>query len=250
MYRTLLAAFLIATAGRTDAAELKTLLTQNLAARGGAEAVGRVQGLELRLDLVEPKFALQADYLVNRRRCMRIDVFSGDKYLQSEGVSSQGGWQVSAGESPVRPQPEGGTATLLHGIDNPVRMIGLDEFPARGHRLNYVGTETLGDTSYDRIDATYADGYSATIYLDRSSHLIVRIRETKPMHLAIDPTKLFIETQFSDYRPVEGVMFPFMSREVNWKTGAELGHTTVRAVIVNAPAALAACDPMPVPRTG
>ena len=248
MHRVLLAAILIATPAWAES-KLDALLSQNLAARGGARAEKAVRALDMRLDLVEPKFALQADYLVNRRRCMRIDVYSGDKYLQSEGVSSKGGWQGSAGENPVRPQPEGGTATLLHGIDSPVRLIGLNEFAARGHRLTYAGQETLGATSYDRIDATYADGYTAAIYLDRSTHLIARIRESKPMHLAVDPTKLFIETQFSDYRPAGGVMFPFFSREVNWKTGEELGHTTVRAITINTPAALAVCEPMRTPRT-
>lgn len=249
MYRMVLGVVLIATAALAETPTLNTAVAQNLTARGGRAAVERVQALALQLDLVEPKFALQADYLANRRGCMRIDVYAGDKYLQSEGVSSEGGWQVSAGESPLRPQPEGGTATLVHGIDNPARIIGLDEFQARGHRLTYSGVEGLGGASYDRIDALYKDGYAAAIYLDRTTHLIARMRETKPMHLAIDPTKLFIETQFSDYRMVEGVMFPFFSREVNWKTGEELGHTTVRAITVNAPTALAACEPMAVPRT-
>lgn len=167
------------------AADKRTLIRQNTEARGGVTATQAVRGVELSLDLVEPKFALQAIYVANRNKCMRIDIFAGDKYLQSEGVSADGGWQMTAGKPP-EPQPEGGTATLLHGIYSPVRMIGLNEFSRFGHKVMASAPETIDGKRYDKLTATYADGYSADIYLDATSHLIARIREHKPMHLAID----------------------------------------------------------------
>jgi hypothetical protein len=214
----------------------------HIEARGGASAIRSIKAIKLTLDLVEPQFALQADYLANRSNCMRIDIFNNGKYLQSEGVSSDGGWANAAGDISFTPQAEGGTEALLHGVDSPVRMIGLDEFPDRGHKIVYGGRELLESQQYDRVIATYSDGYTAELYLDPTTHLIGKIREHKPMHLAIDPTKLTIETQFSDYRVVSGVMFPFFSREVNWQTGKELGHTTVKSIVVNSADALAVCS--------
>jgi hypothetical protein len=221
-------------------------LALHVQARGGAAAVRGIEAIALDLNLVEPKFALQATYLENRSNCMRIDVFDRGTYLQSEGVSSRGGWEIAAGAASASPQPPGGTETLLHGIDNPVRLIGLDEFPARGHQVTYAGRTTIDATTYDRFSVVYRDGYTADVYLDATTHLIAKMREQKPMHLATDPTKLTIETQFSDYRRVSGVMFPFFSREVNWQTGEELGHATVKSIRVNSPDALTVCEPKDV----
>ena len=221
--------------------ETSSLLAQHTVARGGASAIRAIKAIELRLDLVEPTFVLQANYLANRSNCMRIDVFNGDSYLQSEGVSTEGGWAVTAGDKSFSPQAAGGTETLLHGIENPVRMVGLEEFPSLGNKLTFIGSELIELKPYDKFSALYADGYTAEIFIDPTTHLIAKMREHKPMHLAIDPKKLSIETQFSDYRPVSGVMFPFFSREVNWQTGQELGHTTVKSIEINSVDALAAC---------
>lgn len=240
-YRVVVAALLVG--GCASRPEAPSLIELHMQARGGSARVHAIGAIELQLDLVEPTFALQADYMANRSGCMRIDVFNGGKYLQSEGVSRDGGWAMSAGDARVSPQPAGGAATLLHGIDNPTRMIGLDEFPARGHALRVAGRQALDGIAFDRIDVTYADGYTAELFLDPATHLVARMREHKPMHLAIDPTKQSIETRFSDYRLVDGVRFPFASREVNWETGKELGHSTVRSIELDSAAAMAVCAP-------
>ena len=61
-------------------------LAQHIQARGGATAIRAIKAIELQLDLVEPKFVLQAKYFSNRSNCMRIDIFNEGSYLQSEGV--------------------------------------------------------------------------------------------------------------------------------------------------------------------
>ena len=210
-------------------------------ARGGAAAIGAMKAIEMNLDLVEPAFALQAKYYANRSGCMRIDVFNQGTYLQSEGVSSEGGWAVKAGDKMFAAQPAGGTETLMHGIQNPVRLVGLEEFPKLGNKLVFSGRESIESKPYDKFTALYVDGYSAEVFIDPTSHLIARIREHKPMHLAVDPKKLSIETQFSDYRSASGVMFPYFSREVDLQTGKELGHTTVKSIAINSADGLAAC---------
>jgi hypothetical protein len=225
-----------------------SLVERHINARGGSAAIRSIKAIKLNLDLVEPKFALQAEYFANRSNCMRIDIFMQGKYLQSEGVSSEGGWAVAAGDESFSPQPEGGTETLRHGIESPIRIFGLDEFRGIGNKIAYRGQDLIGSNYYDHVDVTYSDGYTAELYLDLDTHLISRIRERKPMHLAVDPTKITIETQFSDYRQVSGVMFPFFSREVNWRTGEDLGHTTVKSIVVNSADALALCSRPPLRR--
>ena len=107
--------------------------------------------------------------------------------------------------------------------------------------MRYLGRQRVRAQMFDKIAVRYNDGYTAEFYLDTATHLIALVREHKPMHLAVDPAKQTIETQFSDYRPVSGVMIPFAAREINWKTGEELAHSTVTAAIINSPEALAIC---------
>jgi len=246
MFRVLLLAGLVlATSACTlidQQATLRTSLDQHVEARGGPYAVEAVKAVELHLDVVEPQLVVEAHYLANRSRCMRIDLYDNGRYLQSEGVSSSGGWQRRAGDATDSPEPPEGTRILLHGIENPVRLIGLDEFPQRGHHVADKGSEKLGSVKYERINVVYADGTTTDFYLDPTTHLIARARERRPLHAGSDAAPLPIETQYSDYRAVAGVQFPFYSRELNWETGEELGHTTVRTLSVNSPAAVAVCD--------
>ena len=221
--------------------QLSMLLANHAAARGGANAIESVRGVTLDLEIVEPGFTVEGRYSASRDGCMRIDVFAGGKHAISEGVSRHGAWEAQAGATRPTPQPPDGAAALRHGIEAPTRMIGLHEFAARGHRLSYVAIEDLDGRSYHRLAATYDDGYTADVFLDPRTHLIARMREHKAMHVAIDPTKQNIETRFSDYRSVDGRLFPFKSEEVDWVTGKLLGTTTVRRLAVNDAAAMAAC---------
>ena len=56
--------------------------------------------------------------------------------------------------------------------------------------MTYAGRTTIGETTYDRFTVVYRDGYTAEVYLDPTTHLIAKMREQKPMHLAIDSTTL------------------------------------------------------------
>ena len=160
----------------------------------------------------------------------------------SEGVAKTGAWEARPGSTVLVPQPPEGAAALRHGIEAPTRLIGLHEFAARGHRLVAGGNATIDGRSYHRVNASYADGYTAEFFLDPDTHLIARMREHKAFHVGIDPTRQTIETRFSDYRAVAGRLFPFKSEEVDWTTGKLLGTTTVRRLAVNQPAAAKTCD--------
>lgn len=229
--------------GGPAASEMDSLVERHGSARGGARAIEAVRAVGFELEIIEPEFQLDGRYFATRSGCMRIDAFMNGRHAISEGISSEGGWALDGGAEATRPQPDGGTEILLHGIENPTRLIGLHELRSRGHSLSYDGRVELDQQPFEKLTVVYADGYSAEIYLDPETFLIARMRERKPMHYEVDPTKLHIETRFSDYRAVEGVMFPFLSEEVDWETGAQLGRTIVKSISVNSPAALRICEP-------
>jgi hypothetical protein len=246
---TFIAALYVVPAIATAQPTLDALVERHALARGGTDSIEAVQGITLALKIVEPSFELDGRYSATRSGCMRIDAFMDGQHAVSEGVANGIGWAIDGGSAATRPQPEGGEAILLHGIENPTRLIGLHEFRGRGHSLSYHGQITLDSGIFHKLTATYADGYSAEIFLDPETHLIARMREHKPMHFEVDPAKLHIETRFSDFRTVAGVVFPFRSDEVNWQTGEKLGTTIVKSLAVNSPAAARACETPTAPVT-
>lgn len=127
-------------AGETST--LDALVEAHTSARGGAETIEAVQNITLDLKIVEPSFELDGIYSATRSGCMRIDVFMDGKHAVSEGVVNGVGWALDGGSSSTRPQPEEGKAILLHGLENPTRLIGLHEFKARHHSLSVVTRST------------------------------------------------------------------------------------------------------------
>jgi hypothetical protein len=53
----------------------------------------------------------------------------------------------------------------------------------------------------------------------------------------VDPTPEWIETVYSDYRPVGGVLYPFKQMERQLTSGKVLSTGTVREIRINPPLA-------------
>jgi hypothetical protein len=77
------------------------------------------------------------------------------------------------------------------------------------------------------------DGSATTLYVDARNWLITRRRDVRPLHVDIDPTPTTIESRFSDFRKVGGVLFAFASTDTDLATRDVLETTTVRSITVN-----------------
>jgi len=219
----------------------------NSSARGGARAIEAVRAIDLQLEIHEGGLTLQGHYRANRDGCMRIDVNLDGLRVFTEALGSAASWHMSADDRVPLPNSEQGTAALRHGIEHPLRLYGLHEFVARGQRLELGQTVTLDGARYERVDAVYRDGYRAELYLDPRTHLVQRMREHKPMHVDVDPHAQRIETRFSDYRAVAGVLFPFRSEEFDLGSGKIASWSEVQQFQVNTTEALAVCTSAPPP---
>jgi hypothetical protein len=104
---------------------------------------------------------------------------------------------------------------------------------SHGHRLDLVGREEIDGTSYFVLRLTLDDGFSARYYVDPASFRIMRSRVRKALHPDADPTPTTIETVWSDFRTVAGVVFPFEARDTDLTTGKRLQTTTILDLKVN-----------------
>ncbi len=114
-------------------------------------------------------------------------------------------------------------------------IFGLEDLEPNGHRLEYSGRERLGGIDYYVLRITLSDGFVTYRYVNPTTWLIERGRDLRAFHPALDAHEAWIETVYSDYRRVDGVLRPFLSTNTDLGTGAWQATNTVEAIKVNPP---------------
>jgi hypothetical protein len=92
-------------------------------------------------------------------------------------------------------------------------------FNAPEDELSFVGTKQDNGASYDLVTVTPRGGRSITLWLDAKDHLLLRLDQEDANH---QKSSSF----FSDYRKVEGVLYPFSVRQSN----GDVSQDTVQVV--------------------
>jgi hypothetical protein len=207
------------------------VIERNAQAVGGRAASEAVKSIEVDLHIVDPDFEVDGRYRAARPGRMRIDVIAGGKHVFTEAFDGDRGWQWK-GTAVEEASPKA-IAALRHGVELPGKVFGLHELRQRGHRVDLAKREAIDGTNYYALRITLSDGYITTLYVDPSSWLITRRRDVRPLHVDVDPTPAIIESRFSDFRRVNGVLFAFVSVDTDLATHKLLETTTVRSVKVN-----------------
>ncbi|MFL6518739.1 MAG: hypothetical protein ACJ8NS_00805 [Chthoniobacterales bacterium] len=214
---------------------LDDVIARNTEATGGRAALEGVKTIAVDLHIVDPGFEVDGSYQAARPSQMRIDVKANGKPVYVEAFDGKRAWQwKGVGTATVEESPAA-TAALRRGIEFPGKLYGLHELAGRGHKLELAGREKIDGIDYYAIKATLNDGFNATFYIDPSTWLITRRRDFRPLHVDIDPTPTTIEHRSSDFRKVNGVMYPFHSEEIDLQTGKVLETTTVKEIRGNPP---------------
>jgi hypothetical protein len=232
---TLLAcAWLLASCtGGAQGISLDELIARHTAARGGAAAIEAVHGIAIELLIVEPTFQVDGRYVATRNGQMRIDAFQDGQQVFTEALDGAHGWSWSPGAASPTDGSAQGNAALRHGIEFPFKLYGLHELQGRGHRLELLGRQKLDGIDYYQLRLTLDDGFQVQYFLNPDTWLIERSRESRALHVDIDPRPQWIETVFSDYRPAAGVLYPWHQVERKLDSGEVLSTGTVTAIEIN-----------------
>jgi len=83
--------------------------------------------------------------------------------------------------------------------------------------------------------AALRHGIELPFKLHPDTGLIERDRQLRALQVDVDPVPQMIETEYSDYRPVGGVLFPHRQVERAVASGETLATVSVRAIRLNAP---------------
>lgn len=205
---------------------LERLIARNTLARGGARRLNGLRSMASVVRVTEPTFRVLGRYLATADGLVRVDVYADGKRVFSEGVDSVGVWAWPGAESSPKPSTEKGKAALLHSIE--FNLISLGRMKGRGHRLAFAPEIARRESHV--IQLTQADGFESRLFVSPESWLVVGRQDRRAYHPDVDSTEKRIESQFSDFRAVGGIVSPFLSRDIDLDTGKEIGRAETLSV--------------------
>jgi len=114
------------------------------------------------------------------------------------------GWFVDplAGQFEPATLPEESAAAAIDQADIEGPLVDWRE---KGHQVKLVGRETLDGRVVDKLEVTLRGGDVRYDYLDAGTHLLVRSDGFR----VVRGHRVQLETEYSDYRDVGGLLFPF-----------------------------------------
>lgn len=215
----------------SPAASLDEIVARNRAAMDIGQGSAKIQDMEVDLAMQDGGSAFDAVYKVTRDGRMRIDILSQGQRVYTEAYDGHAGWDWGKDGSAPFKDPHGNA--LWHGTQFPGQIFGLADMPALGHKLAYFGREQIGDVDYYVLKLTLSDGFETYRYVNPDSWLIERARDFRAFHPAVDGKPTWVETVWSDYRPVEGVTRSFTSVNKDLVSGKQLASQKVMAFKIN-----------------
>ena len=218
--------------GRLETSELDNIVANNERVATRGQGTSAIKSLEIKLRMHD-RGTLDADYKVTRDGRMRIDILKDGKRVYTEAYDGRGGWDwVADGSAPTQ-DPHG--AALWHGTQFPGGIFTLRDMAGLGHKLEYAGRERLDGIEYYVLKLTLSDGFVTYRYVNPTTWLIDRGRDYRAFHPALDRRETWVETRWSEYRPVHGVLFSFASTNRDLRSGKILATQEVTSIKVNPP---------------
>ena len=188
------------------------IIARHIEARGGLEHIMAITTLR---QSGRVKMGQEGNAWINlfgeRKRVdlLRIE-FSFNNMHGVEGWDGQRAWEHNPWKGMAQAEYVEGlpAEALKRGAEFDGPLVGYRE---KGHVVRFIGTEEADGLRFFLLEVTRNDGNVIHYYLDAESLLTARTVSVRPIH-GSDPAET--HTIYDDYREVEGVLYPFQSREL------------------------------------
>jgi outer membrane lipoprotein-sorting protein len=205
------------------------IVSKHIAAQGGLAKLKAVQSLRMSGTFEAGGMLAEFTQVYKRPLKTRLDItIQGMTMIQA--YDGQNAWQVVPFTGKKDPVPMSGDE-LKHmkeqaDIDGP-----LLDYKSKGTAVALVGKERLGGAEAYHLKVTPKDGPVRDFYLDASTFLVTKI----VAKTTVRDAEVELESNASDYRQVEGVMFPFVIEQRSESPGVPAQKITFKKVEVNPP---------------
>jgi hypothetical protein len=204
----------IASDGHTSISIADKLINEHIRARGGYKKIKAIKSLRMAGTYQEGKNTFNT-YIEWKRPYFRVVVVGVPDEVYREGFNGTS-WEYEkpSGKLKITPSSSEAGKTARRGSEFDESII---DYRQKGHHIEYIGKEKINEKDAYHLRVTLRDGWVKDYYLDANTYLILALRKAMPLHV----TGPMIEslTMYSDYRPVDGVLYPHSFVERNTATG-------------------------------
>ena len=180
------------------------LVSKNIEAKGGADALHALQSLKLTGKMLVQQGQIQLTYLQTKKRPDEVRTESSLQGMtQIEAYDGKEGWKVSPffGRKDPERMSADDVKTLMEDaeIDGP-----LVDWKTKGSKVEYLGTEDVEGTFAHKLKVVRKNGDVNFVYLDPDHFLEIRVLTQRMRHGAYEE----VETDLGDYEKAAGVFVP------------------------------------------
>jgi len=180
------------------------LVSKNIEAKGGADALRALQSLKLTGKMLVQQGQIQLGYVQTKKR---PDEVRADATIQGmtlvQAYDGKEGWRISPLQG--RKDPEKMSADDVKSLMEDAEIDGpLVDWKAKGSAVEYFGTEYVDGTLAHKLKVVRKNGDVSFVYLDPDHFLEIRILTQRTKHGAQEE----VETDLGDYEKVGSVFVP------------------------------------------
>jgi outer membrane lipoprotein-sorting protein len=209
------------------APSLDAIVAKNIQAKGGEAKLKAIQSMRMAGRVSIQGMDLSMLIMTKRPNMMRQEMQFQDKKIV-QGFDGATAWIINplmgseTAQEMTGPQAE--LAKDQADFDGP-----LLDWKGKGHTLELVGTEDVGGAKAHKLKLTKKNGQIQYLFLDADSGIDLKTTVSVPQ----GATTMTVETEMSDYRPVEGIMMPHaLKTSIN---GMPTGSIVVEKIELNVP---------------
>lgn len=178
------------------------LVAKHLAARGGYEKLKAVQTIKITRTVATNFANVQVVIYKKRPNLFRSEQTAPGQPTIPRGVNADVAWDTIQGKIAQRPAP---LAAETRDIDADFDGL-LVDWKAKGHTVTLEGTEPLTGGDAYKLKVVTKGGAERLVYLDAKTYL-----ERRQVGMLVLPNGRKEKTtlDFSNYKAVDGILFPF-----------------------------------------
>jgi hypothetical protein len=180
------------------------LVSKNIEAKGGADALRALQSLKLTGKMLVQQGQIELAYLQTKKRPEEVRTEASLQGMtQIQAYDGKEGWKVSPFFG--RKDPERMSADDVKALIEDSEIDGaLVDWQTKGSSVEYLGTEDVDGTPAHKLKVVRKNGDVSFVYLDPDHFLEIRILTERMRHGAHEEE----ETDLGDYEKAGGVFVP------------------------------------------
>ena len=187
-----------------NASTLDELVSKNIEAKGGADALRALQSLRLTGKLLVDQGQIELAYVQMKKRPGEVRTEGTLQGMtQIEAYDGKEGWKISPFQG--RKDPEKMSTDDVKALMEDAEIDGpLVDWKAKGSTVDYLGTEDVDGTPAYKVKVVRKNGDVSFVFLDPDHFLEIRVVTQRIKHGAQEE----VETDLGDYEKTGGVFIP------------------------------------------